>query len=81
MVRPAVVSAHAEKVQAFRADPEVAEALEAARVGELAVPTLAEGESLADLRAESHDPDEMAKRGLEFERLDQLAMEHLLGVR
>jgi xylose isomerase len=70
-----------EKVQAFRADPEVAEALEAARVGELAVPTLGEGESIADLRAESHDPDAMAERGLHFERLDQLAMEHLLGVR
>ena len=32
-----------EKARAFRADPEVAEALEAARVGELAVPTLARG--------------------------------------
>jgi xylose isomerase len=70
-----------EKVQAFRADSEVAEALEAARVGELAVPTLGDGESLEDLRAEAHDPDAMAQRGLEFERLDQLAMEHLLGVR
>ena len=36
---------------------------------------------LDDLRAESHDPDALAERGLEFERLDQLAMEHLLGVR
>ena len=70
-----------EKVQAFRADPEVAEALETARVGELAVPTLGEGESLVELRAETHDPDAMAERGLHFERLDQLAMEHLLGVR
>ena len=51
------------------------------RVGELAVPTLGDGESLADLRAEAHDPDALAQRGLEFERLDQLAMEHLLGVR
>ena len=32
-----------DKAQAFRADPEVAEALEAARVAELAVPTLARG--------------------------------------
>ena len=37
-----------EKARAFRADPEVAEALEAARVAELAVPTLGEGESLDD---------------------------------
>jgi xylose isomerase len=70
-----------EKVQAFRADPEVAEALAAARVAELSEPTLAEGESLADLRAASYDPDALGNRGLGFERLDQLAMEHLLGVR
>ncbi|TDW77597.1 xylose isomerase [Kribbella pratensis] len=70
-----------EKVNAFRADPEVAEALAAARVAELNEPTLAEGESLADLRGASYDPDALGNRGLGFERLDQLAMEHLLGVR
>ena len=69
------------KAQAFRADPEVAEALRAARVDQLAVPTLGDGETLDDLRAEAHDPDAMAQRGMHFERLDQLAMEHLLGVR
>jgi xylose isomerase len=69
------------KVRAFRADPAVQEALSAARVGELAVPTLGEGESLTDLRAEEHDLDAMAARGMAFERLDQLAMEHLLGTR
>jgi xylose isomerase len=70
-----------EKVQAFRADPEVAEALDAARVGELSEPTLGAGESLADLRKATYDIDTLAARGLAFERLDQLAMEHLLGVR
>jgi xylose isomerase len=70
-----------EKAQAFRADPEVAAALDTARVGELAVPTLAAGESLDDLRAETFDPTTLGERGLQFERLDQLAMEHLLGVR
>jgi xylose isomerase len=70
-----------EKAQAFRADPVVTAALEAARVGELAVPTLGAGESLADLRAETFDPHALGERGLQFERLDQLAMEHLLGVR
>ena len=71
-----------EKVQAFRADPEVQEALEAARVPELAVPTLDEGETWAQLRAEA-DPDieALAARGMGFERLDQLALEHLYGVR
>ncbi|MFC9691233.1 xylose isomerase [Kribbella sp. NPDC056951] len=70
-----------EKVAAFRADPEVTEALAAARVAELSEPTLAEGESLADLRSQTYDPNALAERGLGFEKLDQLAMEHLLGVR
>jgi xylose isomerase len=69
------------KARAFRADPEVAAALEAARVDQLAVPTLGPGESLTELRAERHDPEAMAQRGMHFERLDQLALEHLLGVR
>ena len=33
------------------------------------------------LRAETFDPKALGERGLQFERLDQLAMEHLLGVR
>ncbi|MGH8776296.1 MAG: xylose isomerase [Jiangellaceae bacterium] len=70
-----------EKVRAFRADPEVGEALAAARVPELAEPTVAVGESLDALRAEAFDIEVMAERGMNFERLDQLAMEHLLGVR
>jgi len=70
-----------DKVAAFRKDPEVQEALAAARVPELAEPTLAPGESLADVRSEHHDPEALAARGLAFERLDQLAMEHLLGTR
>ncbi len=70
-----------DKVRAFRADPEVVEALRAARVDELALPTLGAGESLADLRNEPFDVDAAAARGMHFERLDQLAMEHLLGVR
>jgi xylose isomerase len=70
-----------EKVRAFRADAEVAEALTAARVPALSVSTLAAGESLEALRAETFDVEAMAARGMHFERLDQLAMEHLLGVR
>lgn len=70
-----------EKSRAFRGDPEVQEALRLARVDQLGVPTLGEGESLADLRAEAFDPDAAAARGMGFERLDQLALEHLYGVR
>ena len=70
-----------EKSRAFRADPEVVEAMAAARVDELSQPTLAEGETLADLDADVFDPEEAAQRGMGFERLDQLALEHLYGVR
>jgi xylose isomerase len=70
-----------EKARAFRADPEVQRALADARVDELAQPTVADGETLADLRAEKFDPEAAAQRGMAFERLDQLALEHLYGVR
>jgi len=70
-----------EKVKAFRADPEVAQALSDARVAELREPTLAAGESLDDLRSEVVDVEAYAVQGAKLERLDQLAMEHLLGVR
>jgi xylose isomerase len=70
-----------ERAAAFRADPEVQEALKAARVDELSVPTVAPGESLDDLRNESFDAEAAALRGFHFERLDQLAMDHLLGAR
>ena len=68
-----------DKVSTFRDDPEVSAAMAAARVDELSVPTLMPGESLATLRAEEIDVDVVAARGMAFERLDQLAMEHLLG--
>ncbi|MGY2703136.1 MULTISPECIES: xylose isomerase [unclassified Nocardioides] len=70
-----------DKVRAFRADPDVQQALRDARVDQLGVSTLAAGESLADLRSESFDPDAAAQRGMGFEKLDQLALEHLYGVR
>jgi xylose isomerase len=69
------------KSAAFRADPEVQEAMRLARVDQLATPTLGEGETLDDIRAEEFDPDAAAERGMGFELLDQLALEHLYGVR
>ncbi|MFC3995669.1 xylose isomerase [Nocardiopsis sediminis] len=70
-----------EKAAAFRADPEVAAALAASRVPELARPTLAPGESVSDLLAEEIDLDAVGERAYHFERLDQLATDHLFGVR
>ncbi|TNH30514.1 xylose isomerase [Micromonospora orduensis] len=75
-----------ERAAAFRADPEVIEALAASKVGELSTPTLGEGEGyeefLADRSAfEDVDVDAVAARGFAFVRLNQLAVEHLLGAR
>ncbi|MBQ1039999.1 MULTISPECIES: xylose isomerase [Micromonospora] len=75
-----------ERAAAFRADPEVVEALAASKVGELNTPTLGAGESydefLADRSAfEDVDVDAVAARGYAFVRLNQLAVEHLLGAR
>ena len=76
-----------ERAQAFRADPEVQEALEASRVAELRTPTLGEGESYDDFLAdrsayEEFDADAyFGGKGFGFVRLNQLALEHLLGAR
>ncbi|MFG2755652.1 xylose isomerase [Streptomyces wuyuanensis] len=73
-----------ERAAAFRADPEVGQALAASRLDELARPTAADGLRglLADTSAyEEFDVRAAAERSMAFERLDQLAMEHLLAVR
>jgi len=75
-----------QRAAAFRADPEVQAALAAARVAELAIPTLGEGESynnlLADRSAfEDFDAEAAGQRGCNFTQLDQLAVEHVLGAR
>ncbi|MFB6517209.1 xylose isomerase [Streptomyces sp. NPDC056401] len=74
----------AERSRAFRADPEVRAALAASRLPELAVPTAEDGLAglLADRSAfDEFDVDAAAGRGMAFEQLDQLALEHLLGAR
>ncbi|MEV4623739.1 xylose isomerase [Asanoa sp. NPDC049573] len=75
-----------ERAQAFRADPEVQEAFAVSKVGELSEPTLSTGESYTDLlndrsAYEEFDADTVAERGFGFVRLNQLALEHLLGAR
>ncbi|WP_406425552.1 xylose isomerase [Streptomyces sp. NBC_01589] len=73
-----------ERALAFRADPAVQEALTASRLHELAQPTAEDGlkSLLADTSAfEEFDVTAAAERSMAFEALDQLAMEHLLGVR
>jgi len=76
-----------QRAEAFRADPEVQAALANAKVDELSTPTLNEGEGYAELlrdRAsfEDLDPDAyFGGNGFGFVRLQQLAMEHLMGAR
>jgi xylose isomerase len=70
-----------EKVRAFRADPEVADALAVAQVDKLAVPTVAAGETWRDIAGFVPDVKSLAERGMAFEQLDQLALEFLYGVR
>jgi xylose isomerase len=70
-----------EKVRAFRSDPEVIKALADSRVAALQEPTLGDGETWRDIQGFRPDVDALATRGMAFERLDQLALEHLYGVR
>jgi xylose isomerase len=75
-----------ERAQAFRADPEVQAALEAAKVTELSTPTLGEGESYEDLLAdrgafEEYDADAAGAQGYHFVKLHQLAIDHVLRAR
>ena len=75
-----------ERAAAFRADPEVQEALAAAQVPELAQPTLGDGETYEDLLAdpaafEEFDAETAGARPGGQVRLSQLAVEHLLGAR
>ena len=70
-----------ERAAAFRADPEVQAALKASRVDQLRVPTMAEGDTLEALRAEEIDANAVGARSMSYARIDQLAIEHMLGAR
>ncbi len=71
-----------EKSRAFRADPDVQEALAASGLPELTSPTLDAGEGWKDLLDwPLPDVEALAAQGAGFEHLDQLALEHLYGVR
>jgi len=76
-----------ERAAAFRADPEVQEALANARVPEINEPTLAAGESYVELLADASSYEDFdtdayfGGKGFGFVRLNQLATEHILGAR
>ncbi len=75
-----------ERAAAFRADPAVQAAMLVSKQDQLAQPTLAAGESYADLLTdrsayEDFDAEAVAAAGYDYTTLDQLAVEHLLGAR
>lgn len=76
-----------ERAASFRADPEVKAALAQSRVAEINTPTFNEGESYDDFiadRSAFEDFDAGAYfdgKGFGFIKLQQLALEHLMGAR
>lgn len=75
-----------ERAAAYRADPEVQQAIAASRVEELAQPTLDADEPPGALMTATDvpsmsDADAVAEEGYHFVRLNQLAVEHALGAR
>jgi xylose isomerase len=69
-----------ERALAFRSDPRVVDAMKESRIDQLAVPTLAQGETWRDLGDDSFDIELAGARGYGYEVIDQLAIEHLMGV-
>lgn len=76
-----------ERAAAFRADPEVQEALAASKVAEIKQPTLNDGEGYSELLADpsAYEDFDAASyfdgNGFGFVRLQQLTLEHLMGAR
>jgi xylose isomerase len=71
----------AEAARRFDALPEASDALSAAGTPELAEPTVGTGDRPETLKAHAERLDELAVRGYANERLDQILVDVLLGVR
>jgi xylose isomerase len=69
-----------DRALAFRKDPRVIAAMKNSHIDQLLVPTLSAGETWRDLAADSFDVEAAGERAYHYEVLDQLAMEHLMGV-
>ena len=71
-----------ERAKAYRSDPRVIEAMKASNIPGLLEPTLGAGETWKDLaKPEVFDIEKAGERGYGYELLDQLALEHLMGVK
>jgi xylose isomerase len=74
-----------DRSRAFRADPKVQQALQAAGVAELSRPTLSSGETYEQLKSdrssfEDYDIEAARTKGYGYAELQRLAIEHLLAV-
>lgn len=69
-----------ERAAAFRADPRVIAAMAESNIPGLTEPTLATGETWRDLAKDSFNVEAAGVRGYGYEAIDQLALEHLMGV-
>jgi xylose isomerase len=69
-----------ERATAFRADPRVQAAMKDSRIDQLSVPSLAAGQTWRDLEDPSFDVESAGERGMGYDYLDQLAVEHLMGL-
>ncbi len=73
-----------EKVNQFNADEEIQGILAEAQAKDAELEALISGYSadkVNQLRTTDFDPDEIATKGCAYEKLDQLTVEVLLGVR
>ena len=69
-----------ERAANFRSDPRVIAAMKDSHIPDLEVATLTTNETWRDLANDSFDPENAGARSYNYEVLDQLAMEHLMGV-
>ena len=71
-----------ERALAFRSDPRVIAAMKESNIPGLTEPTLKAGETWKSLtEPEAFDVEAAGARGYHYEALDQLALEHLMGVK
>ena len=70
-----------ERAAAFRADPRVIDAMKASNIPGLNESTLNAGETWRDLAKDEFDVEAAGTRGYGYELVDQLALEHLMGVK
>ena len=70
-----------ERALAFRADPRVIAAMAESNIPSLNEATLNAGETWKDLAKDSFDVEAAGTRGYGYEAIDQLALEHLMGIK